>query len=387
MLDSKKLLEISNDKNFNDFKKMKYKYGDENFNQAISLLKDLIFKPISLKDFGGNDIVYNINCINLSDEIYKTLLFSKPNNQPINIMEDEIESTLKIENVYSNRDSIKKIVAGFAPTNKDEDVIYGIKKGLDFIVNQDNKITEESLYELYMLAIDNYLDSECKLPQDSYYRNDAVFIVGDKISHQGLNHIQLNEYMKKFIAFINTSNNMNVIIKSSVIHFYFAYLHPYFDGNGRMSRLLQLWFLIQNGFTSALSFSFSQLIAATKSKYYKAFDLIEENKNTVFFIDVTPFIEYFNQNVFEKLNTQSTGLNAVELFNKELKSGIITAKEKELFAFVLSHYANNEFSTKQLEKDFKNAAYATIRSFVLKFEKINILSSQKYSNRVKYKIF
>ena len=42
--------------------------------------------------------------------------------------------------------------------------------------------------------------------------------------------------------------------------------------------------------------------------------------------------------------------------------------------------------TKQLEKDFGNAAYATIRSFVLKFEKLGLLKSTQYGNRVKYTV-
>ena len=42
--------------------------------------------------------------------------------------------------------------------------------------------------------------------------------------------------------------------------------------------------------------------------------------------------------------------------------------------------------TKQLEKDFGNAAYATIRSFVLKFEKLGLLKSTQYGNRVKYAV-
>lgn len=47
---------------------------------------------------------------------------------------------------------------------------------------------------------------------------------------------------------------------------------------------------------------------------------------------------------------------------------------------------SGEFSTKQLKKDFGNAAYATIRSFALKFEDIGLLTSQKYGNRVKYMV-
>jgi hypothetical protein len=39
-----------------------------------------------------------------------------------------------------------------------------------------------------------------------------------------------------------------------------------------------------------------------------------------------------------------------------------------------------------LEKDFGNAAYATIRGFVLKFEELGLLRSIKYGNRNKYQI-
>ena len=42
--------------------------------------------------------------------------------------------------------------------------------------------------------------------------------------------------------------------------------------------------------------------------------------------------------------------------------------------------------TKQLEKDFGNAAYATIRIFVLKFERLGLLKSTQYGNRVKYAV-
>ena len=52
----------------------------------------------------------------------------------------------------------------------------------------------------------------------------------------------------------------------------------------------------------------------------------------------------------------------------------------------MSCYGTEEFSTKQLEKDFGDAAYATIRGFVLKFEALGLISSVKYGARVKYKI-
>ena len=69
-----------------------------------------------------------------------------------------------------------------------------------------------------------------------------------------------------------------------------------------------------------------------------------------------------------------------------MSHGQVTEKEKALWEFVLSAYGGAEFSTKQLEKDFGNAAYATIRGFVFKFEKLGLLRSAKYGNRIKYQI-
>ncbi|WP_338102687.1 hypothetical protein [Methanolapillus millepedarum] len=73
-------------------------------------------------------------------------------------------------------------------------------------------------------------------------------------------------------------------------------------------------------------------------------------------------------------------------FQKHLEAGDVTEKEKDLFYFVVSTYGTNEFSTKQLEKDYRDVAYATVRTFVLKFEGFGLLKSQKYGNRVKYKV-
>ena len=71
---------------------------------------------------------------------------------------------------------------------------------------------------------------------------------------------------------------------------------------------------------------------------------------------------------------------------KRFGRGNVTEKEQALWKFVLTEYGEGQFSTKQLEKDFGNAAYATIRGFVFKFEKLGLLRSSKYGNRIKYQI-
>ena len=112
----------------------------------------------------------------------------------------------------------------------------------------------------------------------------------------------------------------------------------------------------------------------------------QENAGISGILDATPFLVYFIENVYHKLNGALPAVQTTAAFQAALSQGQITEKEKSLWEFVLSAYGDAEFSTKQLEKDFGNAAYATIRSFVLKFEKLGLLQSARYGNRVKYAV-
>ena len=192
--------------------------------------------------------------------------------------------------------------------------------------------------------------------------------------------------MKSLIDFINDDDDINDLIKATIIHFYIAYIHPYFDGNGRTARLVHLWFLIQKGYQSALFIPFSSQIEKSRKAYYDAFTAVEENKKLSGKIDVTPFVLYFINNVYNKMNEGTADIETLTAFDEAVKEGKITEKETKLWKFVLSFYGTNEFSTKQLEKDFGDAAYATIRGFVLKFEELGLFSSIKYGARVKYKV-
>lgn len=129
---------------------------------------------------------------------------------------------------------------------------------------------------------------------------------------------------------------------------------------------------------------FSLLIQKTKNQYYRAFDCIENNSLISGLVDVTPFLRYFNDNVYRHIGEHELVSDVIDRFTNLLKTGGATVKEKDLFHFVLSKYGNGEFSTKQLEHDFGNCAYATIRSFVLKFAEHGLLEAHPYGNRVKY---
>lgn len=385
-MDIKFFTQMLGDKHFTDYKKMKYKYGKD-FDEFLKDLEEVFLKSLSLLDFNGNNLIYLENVPTVLKNIDKFLMKSQQGNYGIKAAEDEIISSSAIESIDFSRDSVRNILKGFAPKDEQENRILGQKKGLEFIADTTNKINEENLYKLYMMTVGEFLDNEYKLLDGNKYRHDNVYVVGDYgVEHSGVNPEKLPAYMSLLIEFINAKDNINDLLKSAMIHFYIAYLHPYFDGNGRMARLVHLWYLVQNGYQSVLYVTLSSQINKSKKAYYDAFTKIEENAKFSGKIDVTPFLIYFVNEVYNKLPAKSDSIATFAVYNEALKEGKITKKETELWQFVLSAYGIGEFSTKQLEKDFGNAAYATIRSFVLKFEELGLLTSTKYGARIKYKV-
>lgn len=386
-MEAKLFAKMLSDKNLTDLKKMKYKYPEANMSEFVELLKLGAYKELPLKDFNGAPLVYLENVAQVHLSAVKVLLTPQNSTESFGLkaMEDEILSTLTIENIDSSRDSVRRILKGYAPTNDSENRIYGMKKGLDFIGNPENKITEENIHNLYQLMIGDFLDEEEKLLPGNYYRHDEVFVVGQELEHTGLPWQKLSQYMAELVDFINEASKMNDLLKAALIHFYLAYLHPYFDGNGRMARMLHLWYLVQQGYSSVLFVPLSEYIEKSRRKYYDAYTLAERNQSISGVMDATPFLVYFIENVYNKLNITPLE-QSMDVFLQAMKVGKITEKEQKLWYFVLSAYGNSEFSTKQLEKDYGDAAYATIRGFVLKFEELGLLASQKYSNRVKYRV-
>ena len=387
-MDAKLFANILSDQHIINLNKLRYKYKDADMNEFVSLLSMSIYKELPIHDFGDHNLVYMDSVTQVRSMAVKLLLTPQSADAAFGLkaMEDEIASTLTIENIDFSRDSVRKILRGSAPADESENRIFGIKKGLDFIADQSNEITEENIHALYELAIAQTLPEEDRLIPGSFYRHDSVYIVGEGIEHSGLPHGKLTGHMGRLVEFINQDSSVGDLLKAAIIHFYIAFLHPYFEGNGRMARMIHLWYLIRQGYPSALFIPFSSYIERSRKGYYHAFTLVEDNAKISGKIDVTPFLCYFIEHVYHKIGDYGPTPHTLTAYQSALRSGQVTEKERDLWNFVLSAYGVGAFSTKQLERDFSNAAYATIRGFVLKFENLGILVSQKYGNRVKYSV-
>lgn len=385
-MDALKFSEMLSDKHITNLKKLKYKYPDD-FEEFINILKSSFYEKLPLNDFDGKNLVYLTSCTGVNLEAVKLLFTAQNSVYAANAVEEEIVATSAIESIDFDRSSVRSIMLGNAPKDNQENRIYGLKLGFEFISNRHNHITEENIHKLYMMAIGNFLEGDDRLRDGEFYRHDDVYVVGgDGVVHRGIGSGKLPGYMKQFVDFANADDGINDLLKAAMLHFDIAYLHPYFDGNGRMARLLHMWFLIQKGYGSTLFVPMSSYIEKSGGKYYDAYTLVENNARLAGVTDVTPFLIYFIKNVYDEMKPDAVKTDLTERYNEILRSGEVTVKEAKLWQFVLSTYGGEGFTTKQLEKDFGDAAFATVRKFALKFSEFGLLDAQEMKNKVIYRI-
>lgn len=158
------------------------------------------------------------------------------NNLVISQIFDEIQSTNEIEGVKSTRREINEAYA-FPEKNKR---FSGIVKMYDSIFKNDfEKIESLSDYREISdkIFLDEILDSD--KPDGDLFRTGLVFVSGgNKYVHQGdVSEAAINDDLTKLIIFMN-NDQCPSLVKAIITHYFFEYVHPFYDGNGGMGRFL-----------------------------------------------------------------------------------------------------------------------------------------------------
>ena len=294
-----------------------------------------------------------------------------------------IHSSLRIEANSLSLGQVRDVIGG--------KMVIGAQREIQEVKNAYEayeRLPEIDPYSIDDLKTLHGIMTKCVVEESGFFRTgeEGVFN-GDRCVFVAPPAKLVNELMENLFDWMNRARgSVHPLILSAVFHYEFVFIHPFADGNGRMARLMHLWYLVQQGYSSALFVPLSEYVNKSRKGYYDAYTLAEENARISGVLDVTPFLVYFIENVYHKLNGAIPARRTTKAFQAALSQGQVTEKEKALWSFVLSAYGEAEFSTKQLEKDFGNAAYATIRSFVLKFEHLGLLTSTRYGNRVKYRV-
>jgi len=209
-----------------------------------------------------------------------------------------VKGSNAIENIITTDKRIEEIVNhSSAPLNHNEQEIAGYRDALIAIHNGFENIT---LDEQNILNFHSVLLSYTETGGGKYKSSDNIIMEVDsdgnrKIRFMPAKASETQAAMQQLVyAFIDANNDsgINKLLLIPCFILDFLCIHPFSDGNGRMSRLLSLLLLYKANFDAGKYISFEEQINKNKNSYYEALRKSSENweNNTN---DYLPFIENF----------------------------------------------------------------------------------------------
>ncbi|MGN1116511.1 MAG: Fic family protein, partial [Candidatus Ornithomonoglobus sp.] len=244
------------------------------------------------------------------------------------------EQTNKLEGVSSTRKEINDILDNSRHKN---DRLYGIVNKYAMLMSCDELPlkTCSDIRALYddLVFDEVILNNPENAPDGAIFRKGPVYVKNKrtgKIIHTGIMpEAKIIEYMSSMLSALNSSE-YDRLINIAVFHYLFGYIHPFYDGNGRMSRFISSY-LLADILEPIVSYRIAYTIKNDINKYYKMFSLTNDKINSG---DMTGFVIYF----IELINNALCELNSTF---SEYGAMLTNAKE------IIDNYECDELS-KQL---------------------------------------
>ena len=90
---------------------------------------------------------------------------------------------------------------------------------------------------------------------------------------------EIRNLLKNLEDYINNADEVDPLIKMALIHYQFESIHPFYDGNGRTGRILNVLYLFLNNLLDSPILYLSNYINNNKTEYYKLFTEFREKDN------------------------------------------------------------------------------------------------------------
>jgi Fic family protein len=188
----------------------------------------------------------------------------------------------------------------------------------------------------------------------------------ERLHFEAPNSDLLEKEMSSFLDWFGQNNKIDLVLKASIVHLWFVTIHPFDDGNGRITRALTDMLLAQADKSNQRFYSMSAQIRIERKQYY---DILEKTQKGD--LDITNWIKWFLQCLINTLNSTEAVLANV-LFKGKFwqihSKTIINERQKKLINKLLDGFDGKLTSSKwaKIAKCSKDTAIRDINDLIEK---------------------
>jgi Fic family protein len=311
--------------------------------------ESILINTLALQEAKDSSAIENI--ITTHDELYKSLLF---------------------ENLFVNASA--KEVSLYADA---------LKQGFDLV--RKNKIISQN----HILKIQKTLEQNDagyrKLPGTSL-KNEST---GETVYTPPQDFDTITKLMKNLIDFINddSMSDLDALIKMALIHFQFETIHPFYDGNGRTGRIINILYLVQQGLLDLPVLYLSRFIIRNRGDYYRLLQQVRDNAKWEEWI--LYMLEGVEQTAKETIETIAGIRELMQDYKQRIRSELPGIYSQDLLNNLFKHpYTKIDFVMDELQITRKTAArYLNLLVEKGFMEKQKVWKTNFYVNEPLYRLF
>jgi Fic family protein len=286
----------------------------------------------------------------------------------------EAKESSAIENIVTTQDELYKTLAVKSPmidSSTKEVINYreAIYKGCD-IVKKRNLLSVSDICKIQETIVENNAGIR-KLPRTSLV-NDTTYEI---IYTPPQDYDEICHLFDNFCEYLN--NDEKSLWKMAVLHYQFETIHPFYDGNGRTGRIINILYLILKEHINTPILYLSSYLNH-KNAYYALFQEIREKnvwENWILYI--LSGIEETSRQTLEKIKSIK---NLFELTLEEIKQQCPKIYSKELVEIIFENpYSKIDFLVKKLNINRKTAS-----KYLKELEEKNHLSHLQTGKEILY---
>lgn len=217
---------------------------------------------------------------------------------------ESIASSTRIEGSTLSNEEVRRLLTGLSASSfvtRDEQEVFGYSEALNLILSTPEAIplSEASIRSLHALMLsqsmkDRWHAGQYKTAPNSVIARDAfgqqvgVIFEPSSPADTPLHMHQLLKWMATELK----NGELHPLLRIGVFVVVFLEIHPFQDGNGRLSRLLTNLLLYQNGYTYVAYSSLESIVEESKREYYLALRETQASIRTEH-PNWTPWLHYF----------------------------------------------------------------------------------------------